>query len=60
MTTSLDDKTRALILATVPVLKKHGVTLTQEMYKRLLSESLGKEVVSAIIWSFRFGKELEV
>ncbi len=30
------------------------------MYKRLLSESLGKEVVSAIIWSFRFGKELEV
>ena len=38
MTTSLDDKTRALILATVPVLKKHGVTLTQEMYKRLLSD----------------------
>ncbi|MBQ7874629.1 MAG: helicase-exonuclease AddAB subunit AddA [Oscillospiraceae bacterium] len=30
------------------------------MYKKLLSESLGKEVVSAIIWSFRFGKELEV
>ncbi len=30
------------------------------MYKRLLSESLGKEVVSAIIWSFRFGRELEV
>ena len=30
------------------------------MYKRLLSESLGKEVVSAIIWSFHFGKELEV
>ncbi len=30
------------------------------MYKRLLSESLGKEVTKAIIWSFRFGKELEV
>lgn len=30
------------------------------MYKRLISESLGKEVVSAIIWSFRFGKELSV
>lgn len=30
------------------------------MYKDLLSESLGKEVVSAIIWSFCFGKELEV
>ncbi len=30
------------------------------MYRRLLSESLGKEVSSAIIWSFRFGKELEV
>lgn len=30
------------------------------MYKELLSKSMGKEVVSAIIWSFRFGKELEV
>lgn len=30
------------------------------MYKKLLSETLGKEVVSAVIWSFRFGKELEV
>ena len=30
------------------------------MYKELLSESLGKEVVSAVIWSFCFGKELEV
>ncbi|MBR2639157.1 MAG: PD-(D/E)XK nuclease family protein, partial [Oscillospiraceae bacterium] len=30
------------------------------MYRRLLSESLGKEVTKAIIWSFRFGKELEV
>ena len=30
------------------------------MYKKLLSQSMGKEVVSAIIWSFRFGKELEV
>ena len=30
------------------------------MYKRLLSESLGKEVSSAIIWSFHFGKEMEV
>ncbi|MBQ6878088.1 MAG: helicase-exonuclease AddAB subunit AddA [Oscillospiraceae bacterium] len=31
-----------------------------EMYRRLLSESLGKEVSSAIIWSFRFGRELEI
>ncbi len=30
------------------------------MYKELLTKSMGKEVVSAIIWSFRFGKELEV
>ena len=38
MTTPLDDKTRALILAIVPVLKQHGVNLTKEMYKRLLSD----------------------
>lgn len=30
------------------------------MYKKLLSESLGKEVSSAIIWSFHFGKSLEI
>ncbi len=30
------------------------------MYKELLTKSMGKEVSSAIIWSFRFGKELEV
>ena len=30
------------------------------MYRELLSETLGKEVAFAIIWSFRFGKELEV
>ncbi|MBQ7123244.1 MAG: helicase-exonuclease AddAB subunit AddA [Oscillospiraceae bacterium] len=30
------------------------------MYKELLTKTMGKEVVSAIIWSFRFGKELEV
>jgi len=30
------------------------------MYRELLSESLGMEVSAAIIWSFRFGKELEV
>ena len=30
------------------------------MYRRLLSESLGKEVAETVIWSFRFGKELEV
>ena len=30
------------------------------MYRELLSETLGKEVSFAIIWSFRFGKELEV
>ena len=30
------------------------------MYKELLTKSMGKEVVSAIIWSFRFGKEIEV
>ena len=30
------------------------------MYRKLLSESLGKEVSETVIWSFRFGKELEV
>lgn len=30
------------------------------MYKALLSESLEKPVTEAVIWSFRFGKELEV
>lgn len=30
------------------------------MYKRLLSDSLGKKVSKSIIWSFCFGKELEV
>ena len=30
------------------------------MYKALLSESLGKPVTEAVIWSFHFGKELEV
>ena len=28
------------------------------MYKRLLSESLGRPVAGAVIWSFRFGREL--
>lgn len=37
MSAPLDDKTRALILATVPVLKEHGLAITQEMYRRLLS-----------------------
>ncbi len=30
------------------------------MYRRLLSKSLGKPVAETVIWSFRFGKELEV
>ena len=30
------------------------------MYKKLLTKSLGKPVTEAVIWSFRFGKELEV
>ncbi len=30
------------------------------MYKKLLTESMGKPVTEAVIWSFRFGKEIEV
>lgn len=37
MSAPLDEKTRSLVLATVPALKEHGLTITQEMYKRLLS-----------------------
>ena len=28
------------------------------MYEKLLTASLGREVAGAVIWSFRFGKEL--
>ncbi|GEC61966.1 hypothetical protein GOX01_22970 [Gluconobacter oxydans] len=37
MSAPLDDKTRAIISATVPALKAHGTAITTEMYKRLLS-----------------------
>lgn len=37
MSAPLDDATRSLILATVPALKAHGLAITTEMYKRLLS-----------------------
>ncbi|MCI2008985.1 MAG: NO-inducible flavohemoprotein [Acetobacter peroxydans] len=36
MPTPLDEKTRSIILATVPALKAHGLAITEEMYKRLL------------------------
>ncbi|MCQ9156633.1 NO-inducible flavohemoprotein [Acidomonas methanolica] len=37
MSAPLDDRTRAIISATVPALKAHGTAITTEMYKRLLS-----------------------
>ena len=37
MSAPLDDATRAIIRATVPALKAHGVDITTEMYKRLLA-----------------------
>lgn len=37
MSQPLDEKTRAIISATVPALKAHGTAITTEMYKRLLS-----------------------
>ncbi|KXV22588.1 globin domain-containing protein [Gluconobacter oxydans] len=37
MSAPLDEKTRALVIATVPALKAHGLAITEEMYKRLLS-----------------------
>ena len=37
MPTPLDEKTRSIILATVPALKAHGLAITEEMYKRLLA-----------------------
>jgi len=30
------------------------------LYKRLLTEALGRSVTRAVIWSFRFGQEIEV
>lgn len=37
MAAPLDDKTRAIIKACVPALEAHGLTITTEMYRRLLS-----------------------
>ncbi|CAI9121292.1 NO-inducible flavohemoprotein [Brytella acorum] len=37
MADPLDEKTRSIILATVPALKAHGLAITTEMYKRLLA-----------------------
>ena len=39
MSAPLDDATRAIIRATVPALKAHGVDITTEMYKRLLAHT---------------------
>lgn len=38
MSAPLDDKTRAIITACIPALEAHGVTITTEMYKRLLAD----------------------
>lgn len=38
MSTMLDDKTRAIVSACVPALEAHGLDITQEMYRRLLSK----------------------
>lgn len=37
MAAPLDDATRAIVKACVPALEAHGLTITQEMYKRLLA-----------------------
>ncbi|GAA4475222.1 NO-inducible flavohemoprotein [Gluconacetobacter asukensis] len=37
MSAPLDEATRAIIRATVPALKAHGVAITTEMYRRLLA-----------------------
>ncbi|MCP1231854.1 NO-inducible flavohemoprotein [Acetobacter indonesiensis] len=37
MSAPLDENTRAIVLATVPALKAHGLAITTEMYKRLLA-----------------------
>ena len=37
MAAPLDDTTRAIIKACVPALEAHGLTITQDMYKRLLA-----------------------
>lgn len=38
MSTMLDDKTRSIVSACVPALEAHGLSITQEMYRRLLSK----------------------
>ncbi|MFT8417624.1 MAG: NO-inducible flavohemoprotein [Acetobacter sp.] len=38
MSTTLDDKTRTIVSACVPALEAHGLSITQEMYRRLLSK----------------------
>ncbi|MCP1243707.1 NO-inducible flavohemoprotein [Acetobacter lambici] len=38
MSTMLDDQTRTIVSACVPALEAHGLAITQEMYRRLLSK----------------------
>ncbi|WP_338331259.1 NO-inducible flavohemoprotein [Acetobacter sp. LMG 32666] len=38
MSTMLDDQTRTIVSACVPALEAHGLDITQEMYRRLLSK----------------------
>ena len=37
MSPMLDDKTRTIVTACIPALEAHGLSITQEMYRRLLS-----------------------